>query len=149
MDQYNRSLTAKSCFLQDLENEKHILKTYLAKKEEAFSVLVGNYDKCKILIQKYIKTDDDLDKHYDSVINVLNKIEDKYNSLKKHASDEISKANNEMFSVNREYEMKIKYEIALFKELEITYNCVADTLANVTAQCSEMQDLIKKSTSKC
>lgn len=78
-------------YLNELQINNNVLRTYLAEAEVAFSELVSKYETCKPFMQRYKENEEILNRHVEVVNEKLTKVEQKYESLKKHARDLIDK----------------------------------------------------------
>lgn len=145
--------------------ENRILRAYLKEKEVAVFELMAKYEKSKTVIEGYKQNEEVLDKHIDSVKSVLEKVEEKYDSLKKHAFAQVEKytnllnvyaacniyncrANTDMSALHSDYEKKLSRQVALMKGIEIKYNCLVHELNDKTQQCRSIEALISEITDK-
>lgn len=145
--------------------ENSVLKTYLKEKEVAVFELMAKYEKSKTVIEGYKQNEEILDKHIDTVQKVFEKIDEKYESLKKHAFAQVEKytyllivyagrnsfncrANTDMNALHSDYEKKLSKQVALMKGIEIKYNCLMHELNDKTQQCSSIEALISEITDK-
>ncbi|XP_028140475.2 early endosome antigen 1 isoform X1 [Diabrotica virgifera virgifera] len=148
MDQYELALKARIAENKRLQEESETTRTHLTNLEIAFSDLHSKYEKTKATLQGHKANEEALLADLELAQSTNIQHEERYESLKAHATTQIEKSNKEIHDVKEQYDIEINKLRAFIRRLEIKVSSLEVSLQQKTEECEQLSALCDEVTGK-
>ncbi|KAK4882128.1 hypothetical protein RN001_005447 [Aquatica leii] len=148
MEEFETQINKYYTALQKLKNEHTVVTQHLTNSELAFSDVHQKYERCKKIIEGYKSNENALVTSLAASENSIIASQQKYESLKTYAQDQITKCNKEIMSVHQQYENDINKLNTTIKRLEIKNSSLQELYDQKKKECIALTILCDEVTGK-
>nr|XP_023019214.1 transforming acidic coiled-coil-containing protein 3 [Leptinotarsa decemlineata] len=148
MEQYEAPLTELNAKFNQVIEELKVTKKHLVSLELAFSDVHSKYEKTKETIEGYSANEEILKEKLELYHATILKHEEKYESLKTHAKNQIDKSNSELLALRERDEAELSKYKAIIKRLEIKRSALEVALQQKNEECQQLAALCDEVTGK-
>ncbi|XP_018332381.1 myosin-10 isoform X2 [Agrilus planipennis] len=148
MAEFEINIQEKVNEIQKLKEEHETVKRHLANLELAFSDVHQKYERSKNIIERYKLNEEALLQRLAASEEMVQKSEEKYDSLKAHAKAQIEKIGKEMANIRESNDMEIHKLQAIIKRLEIKNASLMVSLDQKNKECLALTALCDEVTGK-
>ncbi|CAG9816619.1 unnamed protein product [Phaedon cochleariae] len=148
MEEFDRTLKQRADEYEKLKEKFEVNKKHLANLELAFSDVHSKYEKSKESLQASLLNEEALIIKMDLAQSTNNQHEERYESLRQHARNQIDKSNKELLTQRERYESEVLKLKAIIKRLEIKCSSLESNMQQKINECAQLAALCDEVTGK-
>ncbi|KAG5874263.1 hypothetical protein JTB14_028071 [Gonioctena quinquepunctata] len=148
MEQYERMLNECSADLKKHHEDYEIMKKHFRNLELAFSDVHTKYEKTKESVEYYVANEKDLLTSLADAKTIISKHEERYESLKSYAKNQIDKSNKDILGMREKSDSEINKLRAIIKRMEIKCGSLEVALQQKTEESEQLAALCDEVTGK-